>query len=188
MITSQLLECPDPRSSLTPSLAYFLGPCGSGEEERVSASLHHRLTARQRSSSPDSIANLSPTSKLPPVNRSKHKALNQIKSLISVKFNVKRDRLPLRVGESLRDIAFASTSGRSVLSSQLTNVHLKPSPQVPQSWNMDAGLIPPLSMERFQSGDPADQPKNRKTQCMTLKRQSSWVIHFTLVGRNSTAG
>lgn len=49
--------------------------------QRGSASLH--LTPLQIS--------LSPTSKLTPVTRLKHKAPNQIRSLISVKFNVKRD-------------------------------------------------------------------------------------------------
>lgn len=44
LITSQQLQRPDPRSSLTPSLAYFPSPCGSGETERVSVSFCHRLS------------------------------------------------------------------------------------------------------------------------------------------------
>lgn len=43
LITNQQLH-PDPRSSLTPSLAYFPHPCGSGDAESISASfLSHGL-------------------------------------------------------------------------------------------------------------------------------------------------
>lgn len=44
LITSQQLQRADPHSSLTPSLAYFPGPCGSGETQRVSVSFCHRLS------------------------------------------------------------------------------------------------------------------------------------------------
>lgn len=139
LITSQLLECPDPRSSLTPSLAYFPGPCGSGEEEHVSASLHHRLTARQRESAPDSIPNLSPTSKLPPVNRLKHKAVNEIKSLIAVKFNVKGDFFSKL--ESFYTILYWNTQPGDLFSARVPHslplFIFRPSPQVLQGWNVD---------------------------------------------------
>lgn len=85
---SQKLECPDPRSTLTPSLAYFPGPCGSG---RARLSVFSSQTYSGGPVSPHLTLNLylSLASKLPPVNKLKRKAVNKITTVICVKFNIK---------------------------------------------------------------------------------------------------
>lgn len=91
-IVSQKLECPDPRSTLTPSLAYFPRSLwirrGRARLSVFSAQTYSGGPVRPHLTRFLNLY-LSLASKLPPVNRLKRKAVNKIKTVICVKFNMK---------------------------------------------------------------------------------------------------